>query len=329
MAPVLHRRTTPLHAQFFALGDQSLASSRARAWGLSAALVARGVEARCVVGPSVRGGLRALTPRRHDVIVVQKWAAPPAILSALRRRGTRLIFDVDDAIYRDTDRGGAIGARNRTRLLHSLSLFDGFTASTTTIANDLADLAPGIPTLVFAGPVEHHALSETAPRTGIVWLGSPATERYLVPWGPDLARLHKRHGVVAVGASEGALPEIETTTWTPEVETRVLAGASVGLFLQDTGDWEQRKSGYKVLEYIAHGVLPVAQRREASVELLGSDYPYFVDDDLESTVESALQLSTARRRELMAELRIRTQQFTPASVADRWRDFVDRLEGTR
>lgn len=329
MAGELLAQARPSRVEFFALGDRALASSRVRAWQLSDELRSRGVNSRCVVGPSPAGAMRALALQRCDVIVVQKWTAPPQVLAALRRRCRMFLFDVDDAIYLDTGRGGSLSERNRMRLLSTLALFDAFTVSTKTIADDLATLAPDTPALVYPGPIRPIAPSSTQSRRGVIWLGSPATERYLSPWSEGLARIDRQHGFVAIGARPEAALGIPVQPWSPHAESSALAEAAVGVFVQADGTWEDRKSGYKLLEYISHGVLPVAERRAAAVELLGSDYPYLFDGDLEGAVGRALRLDRAAREAVLDDLRTRIAPYSYSAVVERWSSFAGNTGGRR
>lgn len=321
--PTLLRRV-----RFFALGSASLASSRLRAWRLSEALSAKGVTASTVVGPS-SAGARALL-RRSDAAVVQKWTPPTVLLALLRATSGRLILDVDDAIYLDdAGRTGAVNDRNRRRFHRNLRYFDGVTVSTDEIAADLRSLRPGLPVLVYPGPIAGTASGVATTRSGGLWLGSPATERYLERWRHELLRIDDAIGFVAVGASARSSElGLATLPWTFDVERTELRSRSVGIFVQSRGRWEDRKSGYKLLEYIAAGVVPVAERIPASVAILGDDYPYLVENrGLADAVLAAARLDAAARDELLTGLRERIAPATFDAVATRWIDFVIGLTG--
>lgn len=308
--------------RFFAQGDMTLASSRLRAWLLSDTLSNLDVRSRTVVGAS-RPGLRALL-RRSDVTVIQKWTPPAPVLAILRLTSSRLILDVDDAIYlAGTNRVGKFTDRNRRRFLRNIKSFDGATVSTTRIAEDLKGMKPDLPVLVYPGPVRLRSHTDGS-RSGALWLGSPATERYLAPWVRELRMIDEAIGFLAVGGTEAtAQLGIRVAEWSSEAEKAALAERSVGILAQSSGLWEDRKSAYKVLEYITAGVIPVSEKIPAAVALLGEEYPfYFGAAGLADTALAAASLKGQERVRILSELTTRIAHYSFESVAQTWLSFI-------
>jgi glycosyltransferase involved in cell wall biosynthesis len=312
-----------MKALFIALGDRRMASSRIRAWDLCSSVSRVGWHTACVVGPSRRGMTKLLLAGKQDVIVIQKWTPPRLVLSLARQKADVLIYDCDDAIYLALTGQSPLAKRNRERLLASWSFFDGLSTSTDLIAEDLRKLAPGLPTLTFPGPrPELQPFSRQ--RSGVVWLGSPATEVYLYPILAQLKRINDAYGFIALGASiRSSELGLKVTGWDEQVQREILGSAAVGLFVQSAGEWETRKSGYKLLEYLASGVIPVAQDNDASRKLLGDDYPFLVkDSSWESAVNGVFELSFGHRQQLMLELQRRSEQFSFANISQAWVRFT-------
>jgi glycosyltransferase involved in cell wall biosynthesis len=91
------------------------------------------------------------------------------------------------------------------------------------------------------------------------WIGSPATEGYLVDIAGALAEVHQRTGArVAMVTGAGDVPaEIaaftDKTVWTSE-SMRSIADWDVGLMPLRDGVYERAKCGYKLLQYAASGI---------------------------------------------------------------------------
>lgn len=319
---------------FLALGDRRVASSRIRAWNFASALSRLGYHSSVVVGPSWQG-IRAILQRRWDIIVIQKWAAPAPIVLLLRLVSRVLVFDCDDAIYlreEAANRTSRHAKRNSRRLRLVIRLCDRFTVSTSQMASDFSKLRPKTPCLVFPGPMpgEREDVVSPSERVGMVWLGSPATEQYLWPYVGVLERMAVTGGFVAIGGSAESLRRgIQVIDWTEQSEAEELGRSAFGLFVQPDGPWERRKSGYKVLEYVASGVLPIVEGGNAVDALIPVDYPFRFESSgdgkaLADVLNVAGALSIERRTQICTELSdYMRARFSYESVVRRWLSFLE------
>jgi glycosyltransferase involved in cell wall biosynthesis len=97
----------------------------------------------------------------------------------------------------------------------------------------------------------------------IGWIGSPATEHYLVSIAPALATIAARTDArVEMISGPGDVPEplaafTTRTLWEPSSVERIGAW-DVGLMPLADGVYERAKCGYKLLQYAASGVPAVA-----------------------------------------------------------------------
>ncbi|MFC9760540.1 glycosyltransferase [Rhodococcus jostii] len=141
----------------------------------------------------------------------------------------------------------------------------------------------------------------------------------------SLAPCIDRYGLVAVGATDAHdRPAVVCEKWSIETQTRVLAKARIGLFVQPEGPWESRKSGYKLLEYVANGVIPVAEDNMAAREILGEDYEFLVPSGAwADALDRACSLSDSEARECLAALTDHTERFSYSETVHRWVDFVE------
>lgn len=201
-----------------------------------------------------------------DVLVLQKVFPPAVLLRILRRRVSVLVLEIDDAVHLGYPGDSPRAARTLSRRVrHAAAVSDVITTPSPLLANDLAC---GRRTLVFPGPAP--AVQARTSGGGLMWLGSPSTEPnlHLLRGCSDL--LGEWHGgAKAVGggplaASLGFTP----VSWSPETERQVLLASTIGVMPLSRSEWNDRKAAYKVLEYLAAGVAPVASA-SPSLDALG------------------------------------------------------------
>lgn len=205
---------------------------------------------------------------RPDVLVVQKVPLPWAV-GLMARRARRFVFDMDDAIY--IGYPGEPPSTNYVQAVwRTIARADTVTVSTEAIRTDILSSNPKV--RVFPGPAPRVRDFDRAPdRSGALWLGSPSTVHLI-------ERL--------LGDSEWDLPEPMTVlgaardrksrhgvqlSWSPNREDQALRTHAVGLAPFADGAWESRKAAYKVFEYLAAGLIPIARRVPPIEFMLGDD----------------------------------------------------------
>lgn len=108
----------------------------------------------------------------------------------------------------------------------------------------------------------------------IGWIGSPATEHYLVAIAPALRTIAERTGarvemISGAGAVPGPLEGFTTRlVWEPSSVTH-LGAWDIGVMPLADGVYERAKCGYKLLQYAAAGVPAVASPVGVNRSLLG------------------------------------------------------------
>lgn len=207
--------------------------------------------------------------------------------SRMLRRAALGVYDLDDGLPWDDGNLPALGHWTKRPFPRSLVARRAAAAADRVVAgNDvLADWATEhcddvrvVPTCV--EPSDYGARDNWALRDVPVlgWIGSPATETYLIGIAPALVEVHRRTGArLAMVSGPGVVaPELAPFTdradWTPAA-VRTVADWDVGLMPLRDGPYERAKCGYKLLQYAASGVpavgSPVGVNRTMLAEMDG------------------------------------------------------------
>jgi glycosyltransferase involved in cell wall biosynthesis len=235
-------------------------------------------------GPGFPGG--PLPP--HDPVLVLRNARKASrgrYEARLLRSAAPGVYDLDDGL--PWDHGNLPGLGHWTKRPFPRALLARRAASAADrviVGNDvLADWAADhnrdvriVPTCVEPGDyaVRHHWEIDARPPV-LGWIGSPATEGYLVDLAPALAEVHRRTGArLALVSGPGPVapalaPFTDRAVWTPDSD-RSIAGWDVGLMPLRDGVYERAKCGYKLLQYAASGVPAVGSPVGVNRELLAT-----------------------------------------------------------
>ena len=112
-------------------------------------------------------------------------------------------------------------------------------------------------------------------RPVIGWVGSPATEEYLLDNREVLEQVCARHNAhlllvgprTEVADQFGSLtPEI--VAWSEDSEAASIARMDIGIMPLRDGPWERGKCGYKIIQYMACGLPVVASTVGANIDIV-------------------------------------------------------------
>jgi hypothetical protein len=257
--------------------------------------------------------------------------ASPFSRGGLERRLLRAagssVYDFDDALHRDRRRWVGKAATCRAAVA---------AAGTVIAGND-----------VLAGWVERRARSvvvipscvepaEYVPKASwvahdpprLVWIGSPATEKYLSLVREPLLALHDKLGARLTVLSRGGAPlgELESVVdrreWTVDGFGAALADADVGIGPLDDSPYSRGKCAYKLLQYGATGLPFVASpvgANSRAAELLGG----IAAGTPQEWYDGLLHLLTSDREAPgRAAMRAVRAHYSYASWAPTWRAAV-------
>jgi len=205
--------------------------------------------------------------RRTPVVVLQKKLVSPLELALLRRKAGRLVFDFDDALWAAHPGQGACGGGEApgelARLLRVCAGVDAVVAGNTFLADKVRAVARRV--AVLPTPLDTDAYGpgpQRAPGVPVVgWMGTSCNLFFLPPIFEALAPLagELRLSVVSDGSID--LPPGFAggcTRWTPETEIPDLQAMDIGLMPLTDDEYTRGKCGFKLLQYMACGAVPVA-----------------------------------------------------------------------
>lgn len=252
------------------------------------------------------------TMRRTQVVVLQKKLVSGLELSLLRSRAGRLVFDFDDALWARHPNQGAAGGREDggelERLLRVCAGVDGVIAGNTFLADKVRPVARRVDVLPTPLDTDVYVPGVRGPgaRPVVGWMGTSGNLFFLPEVFTALVPLAGKFDVSVVSDGEFAVPAGfggGCVRWTPEGELGLLQAMDIGLMPLTDDEYTRGKCGFKLLQYMACGVVPVASDVGFNREIithgkdgfLASDADGFAQYVGELVADSDLRADMARR----------------------------------
>lgn len=258
----------------------------------------------------------------YDVVFLQRRLLNGFDLYFLRKYARRLVFDYDDAImYKDSSSQDFKSPRRMKRFKNTLRVSDTVICGNgylKDLAGEYKDKAVVIPTVVDTDKyhLREDVGNEPSGKLRLGWIGSKKTIFYLKDLDMVFKRL-KNEGVdfelVIISDDfvdfEGI--DVVKLKWSTETELKDLQSVDIGLMPIRDDHWSRGKCGFKILQYMASGAVPVASAVGANIEIIIDGETGFVaksDDDwvdaikkLAADVELRKKLSLASRERVVAK----------------------------
>ena len=220
-----------------------------------------------------------------DTAIVQRQIdlLPSLSLEQRAAAGRRLVLDVDDPIWLDSDRraGGhplAFLKGTRRKVVWLARRADRVLAGNELLADWLSqhtDAVTVVPSTVDPQrvPIRSHS---TTRKVILGWIGSRTTVRYLHALSPVLAGLSRstREFDFELHVVGGHMPKVDGLRvvlhrWSEPAERAVLDRMDVGLMPLPDDPWARGKCAYKALQYMAAGVPVVADDVGITATVIG------------------------------------------------------------
>lgn len=277
-------------------------------------------------------------PRARIFVIQQKLFAPWE-LALIRRRCEKLVYDVDDALWAlhpaDADKPGSAekAAKIRARFAHTCAAADLVIAGNGYLAEHAREFQPNVfilPTLLDTDaytPPPPDAAGPGPLRVG--WMGTAGNLFFL----PEVLRQLAGHRdrielrVVADAPYEGELADmVHFERWSDALEADQLRGFQVGLMPLTDDEYTRGKCGFKILQYMAVGAVPVASAVGFNNEIVTDGIDGMLVRQPSDWARHILRL--ADDRELLERMALNardtvTKRFSLAAMAPRLWEALD------
>lgn len=202
-------------------------------------------------------------------VILQRRLLPFWESMLLRNRVSRLVFDLDDAVFlRDSySPRGVHHPRRWRRFVSLVQRCDAVVAGNAWLAQEVRRAAPQATTTVIPTCVDPAAyrtgLQSERPAMQLVWVGSSSTLQGIERVRPLLDSLARQVPGISLKIICDRFPHFErmpvvAVPWNQQTEADEIASSDVGISWIPEDDWSRGKCGLKVLQYMAAGLAVVA-----------------------------------------------------------------------
>jgi glycosyltransferase involved in cell wall biosynthesis len=280
--------------------------------------------------------------RGADVLILQRKLPNAAHLRLLRKLSRFLIFDFDDAIFRNDSfhPDGPLCPKRIQRFRKVVETADvavagnGFLQEQAELWVD-ADRVQLIPTCI---DTNRYSIEKQAgePSADLVWIGSASTLRGLELVRPLLEELGARQpGLRLKIICDRFLSirnvEVVRRPWSNATEAQELKDVQIGFSWLPDDDWSRGKCGLKILQYFAAGLPVIANPVGLHRQLVIPSVTGFLVETAEEFASAVQQLRTnreLRQRLGRAGRELVERHFTVEMGAARWMQLLEQLTRT-
>jgi glycosyltransferase involved in cell wall biosynthesis len=270
---------------------------------------------------------------RADVVVVLRKTFPLPLLWLLRRVSRRLIFDMDDAVFCNSD--GSPSATRMKRFSAIAKVSDYIFAGNQFLAEKSVMFNAAVGVIPTSLDVEKYNIAAEKPsnRIDLVWIGSRSTKKYLEFVLPALELSAARlPGLTLKIVADFDLPNSTLCSipiaWSSECEGRELASAHIGIAPMIENDWTRGKCALKVLQYMAAGLPVVSSRAGVNAEIVQHGETGFLVTSPEEWADAIEQLALSpslREKMGRAGRVVAVERYSRVRVFASMRDLLAKL----
>lgn len=222
---------------------------------------------------------KLLSAQTYGVLWVEKELFPwlPCLFENLFLRNCdRIIVDFDDAVFLryQQHKSSFVRWQLKDKFDRIMCKADHVTVGSRYLFDYAKSLGANVSLLPSVVDLEkYHVRNEPNKNiTTVGWIGSPATEKYLLGISDVLKRLAGLESIqiTAVGAASPLLSElnIQILPWTLDTEVRRIQQFDIGIMPLQDSQWERGKCGYKLIQYMACGIPSVASSVGMNCEII-------------------------------------------------------------
>lgn len=232
----------------------------------------------------------------HQVLYVQKRVFPNWVLNTILRINANLVFDMDDAIYLQSQRKHLVDSILKAAKI--VVTGNRFLAGYAARLNANVVVMPSvIDTALYEPPEAARHAGEN--RIVIGWTGTDPNRGDLKPLKPLFDWLYERFSENVVLRTIGRRPlemctklEVEFIPWTLEGGRRALQGFDIGIMPLADSEWNRGKCGFKLIQYMSVGIPAVASPVGVNQDIIQDGENGYLAKNLEDWKEKIKNLIT-------------------------------------
>lgn len=204
--------------------------------------------------------------KKDKLIIIEKELFPnlPYLFEKIFLRNKKYILDYDDPVFLQQNNSSILNFllnKKYDNLNQKASLIfvgNPYLESFAKLSNNKNIII--LPSVIDLDHYKNIKLKKKSSVITIVWIGSPATKKYLKSIFPVLEKLNKKHDfifkIVGIKKISKQKFNVKTVPWKYSTEANEISMSDIGIMPLDNTPWAEGKCGYKLIQYMACG-LPV------------------------------------------------------------------------
>jgi glycosyltransferase involved in cell wall biosynthesis len=280
----------------FLIQGWEVAASRYRVLQYLPYLKSRGVEAKVMLYP---GTLRELyeffrSVHDYDCLFLQRKRFHEPLLSLLRRRARKIVFDFDDAVMYRNSKAALPYSATRLRRFSTMVRASDFVIAGNSFLRDQAAQFTGnvtiIPTAIDQDRYHAKDCDIKKERVTIGWIGDHGSIHYLEKMRPIFEELGRKYShleleiICDIFFDCDNLPVVKRV-WSHEREIEYLQELDIGVMPLAQDPWSEGKCGLKILQYFGVGVPAVCTPVGVNKDVVREGFNGFFAGSAEEWIE--------------------------------------------
>lgn len=204
-----------------------------------------------------------------DIVILLRKTFPTPIFWLLRAVSKKLIFELDDAIFSNTD--GSYSKTRMSRFITTIRQCDHVFAGNQYLA-EIAKVYQAktciIPTALDTQKYKQH-IEQDSSEFVLVWIGSRSTKKYIAGILPAIETAAKtvpnlRLKIIADFQLHSDCLSVTNIPWAEATEAIEISSSDIGLAPLPADNWTKGKCALKVLQYLSAGIPVISSATSAN-----------------------------------------------------------------
>jgi glycosyltransferase involved in cell wall biosynthesis len=233
---------------------------------------------------------------KADVVVILRKTFSGSFFHLLRLCSSRIVLDLDDAIFCRSN--GTYSTTRWNRFTRIASRCQQIWAGNEYLADIAGKYNSSVIILPTSLSIEKYTqyLKKPTQYLDLVWIGSNSTRKYLETGLPMLERIadsfpRMRLKIVADFDLPSRRLHTVTVPWSEEKESEALSSAHIGIAPMPNNSWTKGKCGLKILQYMAAGLPVVSSPAGVNGEIVKHGVTGFLAESPEAWLRAIEKLA--------------------------------------